>query len=386
MLCGYFPLPNTDSLWGHCTRKTIFALCLDDFGVKYFNQDDANHLINTIKKYYPISLDWEGKNYCGLSLHWNYNNGYVDIDMPGYVKKVLNNHQHPPPTIPQYAPHKWNKPAYGRKTQYSPEPDTSPLLDATQKKKVQSIVGSLLYYAQAIDPSILPALNEISTEQAVPTENTMKKCNMLLDYMHTYPNARMRFTAGTMQLLVDSDAAYLVLPGAKSRFAGHFMLEARHNKYTEHDPPINAPILVTCKTIKNVVCSAAETECGGLFDNGQMAIVIQRTLEAMGHKQQATRIKTDNDTANSFVHSTIRLKQSKTWDMRYNWPRGGIAQTLLKVFWDRGKNNLADYFTKHHAPAHHRIQRYKYILKGFNLSQSGFWARVYSSIMSKLLT
>ena len=47
---GYFPLPNTDSLWGHCTRKTIFALCLDDFGVKYFNQDDANHLINTIKK------------------------------------------------------------------------------------------------------------------------------------------------------------------------------------------------------------------------------------------------------------------------------------------------------------------------------------------------
>ena len=96
--------------------------------------------------------------------------------MPGYVKKVLNNHQHPPPTIPQYAPHKWNKPAYGRKTQYSPEPDKTPLLNATQKKKVQSIVGSLLYYARAIDPSILPALNEISTEQAAPTENIMKKC------------------------------------------------------------------------------------------------------------------------------------------------------------------------------------------------------------------
>ena len=106
----------------------------------------------------------------------------------------------------------------------------------------------------------------------------------------------------------------------------------------------------------------------------------------MGHKQQATRIKTDNDTANSFAHSTIRLKRSKTWDMRYNWLRGVIAQTLLKIFWDRGKNNLADYFTKHHAPAHHRIQRYKYILKGFNISQSGFWARVYSSIMTKLLT
>ena len=128
---------------------------------------------------------------------------------------------------------------------------------------------------------------------------------MLLDYIHTYPSARMRFVAGTMQLLVDSDAAYLALPGAKSCFAGHFMLEARPNLYAEHDPHMNAPILVTCKTIKNVVCSAAEAECGGLFDNGQMTIIIRRTLEAMGHKQQATKIKTDNDTANSFVHSTI---------------------------------------------------------------------------------
>ena len=47
---GYFPLPNTDSLWGHCTRKTIFARCVIDFGFKYINQDDANNLINTIKK------------------------------------------------------------------------------------------------------------------------------------------------------------------------------------------------------------------------------------------------------------------------------------------------------------------------------------------------
>ena len=171
------------------------------------------------------------------------------------------------------------------------------------------------------------------------------------------------------------------------------MLEARPNKYSEHDPPLNAPILIQCKTIKNVVCSAAEAECGGIFDNGQRTIMIRRTLTSMGHPQKATPVKTDNDTANSFVHSTMRVKRSKTWDMRYHWLRGKLAKTILKVFWDRGKNNLADYFTKHHSPAHHRIQRYKYILKGFNLSQldlllntSTFWARVYSSIMTKLCT
>ena len=97
---------------------------------------------------------------------------------------------------------------------------------------------------------------------------------MLLDYMHTYPSAKMRYVAGTMQSLVDTDAAYLVLPGARSRFAGHFMLEARPNPYTEHDPPLNAPVLVTCQTIKNVVCSVAKAECAGLFDNGQMSVIV----------------------------------------------------------------------------------------------------------------
>ena len=164
-------------------------------------------------------------------------------------------------------------------------------LHLTQKQEIQSIVGSLLYYARVVILSILTALNEISTEQTNPTENTLKKCNMLLDFMHTYPSANMRFVAGTMQLMVDTDAAYLVLPGARSRFAGHFMLEARPNKYAERKPPLNAPVLVSCKTIRNVVCSAAEAECGGLFDNSQMSVIIRHTLVSMGHKQAPTKIK-----------------------------------------------------------------------------------------------
>ena len=53
----YHPLPFTDGLWGHKTRKPIFALCVDDFGVEYFKKDDADHSIQTLQKYYPISLD-----------------------------------------------------------------------------------------------------------------------------------------------------------------------------------------------------------------------------------------------------------------------------------------------------------------------------------------
>ena len=35
--------------------------------------------------------------------------------MMNYVAKAFAQFNHPMPTQPQYAPHKWNKPAYGQK-------------------------------------------------------------------------------------------------------------------------------------------------------------------------------------------------------------------------------------------------------------------------------
>eukprot|EP00957_Ditylum_brightwellii_P183335 13965197-Ditylum_brightwellii.AAC.1 len=102
----------------------------------------------------------------------------------------------------------------------------------------------------------------------------MKEVGQLLDYMHTYPNAKLHFFAGDMQLAVDSDAAYLVLSGAKSRFAGNFYLRAFPNNLNYNDAPNNAPVHTKCRTIKSVVCLVAEVECSGIFHNCQTAIVI----------------------------------------------------------------------------------------------------------------
>ena len=54
---GYFPIKESNGLWAHQSRKTIFALCVDDFGIKYFSKNDAEHLINTLKNYYEITVD-----------------------------------------------------------------------------------------------------------------------------------------------------------------------------------------------------------------------------------------------------------------------------------------------------------------------------------------
>jgi hypothetical protein len=103
---GYAPTPYTPGLWRHNTKRTTFVLCVDDFGVKYFSKDDAQHLINAIKAHYELTVDWTGSLYCGLTLDWNYANGHVDVSMPTYVDRALKKFNHPAPSQKQHAPHK----------------------------------------------------------------------------------------------------------------------------------------------------------------------------------------------------------------------------------------------------------------------------------------
>jgi hypothetical protein len=62
---------------------------VDDFGVKYMNQEDIDHLIVSIKKTYTLTEDWTGNLYWGICLDWDYTNCTVNISMPGYIKKKL---------------------------------------------------------------------------------------------------------------------------------------------------------------------------------------------------------------------------------------------------------------------------------------------------------
>ena len=362
---GYHPCKYSLGLWKHETRKTVFCLCVDDFGVKYFNEDVKHHLLNTLRDHYKITVDDEGRHYCGLTIDWFYDKGYVDIGMPGYSAKVRERLGHPPPSKPQYASHQSYKPTYGQKTQLTRDPDTSPLLGKKDTTFIQSGVGSHLYYGRAIEHPMLVALNEIGHSQSKPTENTMKTLRQLLDYAATRPDAKIRFYASDMILLTDSNAAYLVLPNAKSRAAGYYYLSK-----LGINPPLNGPIWIECRTLPLVASSAAEVEIGALFINTQRIIPIRLMLEEIGHPQPGpTPLKTDNSTAIGFCHKTIKHKKSKAWDMRYHWLREKELQKHIKIYWDKGSNNHADYFTKHFPAKYHQEIRPNYILSGHIIRQ-----------------
>ena len=47
--------------------------------------------------------------------------------------------------------------------------DTSPPIDQLRLKRIQQIIGVFLYYARAVDESMLCALNKLASRQANPT-------------------------------------------------------------------------------------------------------------------------------------------------------------------------------------------------------------------------
>jgi hypothetical protein len=45
-----------------------FTLVVDNFGVKYVNKNDVDHLIASIKSTYALTEDWVGNLFCGMAL------------------------------------------------------------------------------------------------------------------------------------------------------------------------------------------------------------------------------------------------------------------------------------------------------------------------------
>ena len=87
---GCYEVAHTPGLWRHVTRPIQFTLVVDNFGIKYEGKKYLNHLIAAIRVAgYGVEVDEAGSLYDGITLKWNYKKRYMDISMPGYVKKIL---------------------------------------------------------------------------------------------------------------------------------------------------------------------------------------------------------------------------------------------------------------------------------------------------------
>ena len=110
-----------------------------------------------------------------MDINWDYNNRKVHLSKLAYVTDTLTRFRHNQPRKPQHQPHPHINPTYGAKAQYAEDSDVSPTLTKEDKKCVQEVKDTFLYYEWSVYPTMLTALGSIAAQKANPTEQTMKK-------------------------------------------------------------------------------------------------------------------------------------------------------------------------------------------------------------------
>ncbi len=130
---------------------------------------------------------------------------------------------------------------------------------------MQEVAGPLLYYASAVDSTILLALSAIATKQANLMEKMRATIKQLLDYCAMQDKAVLAYKASKMILAVHSDAGNCNKK-SRNQAGGHFFL-SNNNEF----PPNNGAILTIATIINAVMSLAAEAELGALYLNAKEA-------------------------------------------------------------------------------------------------------------------
>ena len=92
--------------------------------------------------------------------------------MNHYIADLLIKLGHPMPNKPQRSPHRRKPINYGSKVQMAPEEDTSKPLNEADVRRVQQIVGALLWIGRAVNNRLLVSLSAIGSQQASTTKAT----------------------------------------------------------------------------------------------------------------------------------------------------------------------------------------------------------------------
>eukprot|EP01034_Spumella_vulgaris_P021900 gene21900-27977_t len=348
---GYTQDSNVPCLFHHAERRTAFTLVVDDFAVKYKTRADAEHLISSLQLLYELKINWTGDKYLGYHIVFDDTAGTVSLSMPEYIPKMLERFFPGEVLRGVASPEVYTPPQYGAHVQHA-QSDESAGLSGEQVHRLQEIVGCLLFYARAVDCTMLTAINHISSEQARPTERVMEMAQRLLRYAASYPSHELVYSACDMVLHIQSDASYLSRSGARSVAGGILYCGQRDDPHN-----LNGALLAVSGIIPTVCSSVAEAEYAACFINAQHGVWLRTVLTALGYPQPSTVLLCDNRCAVGLATDTIKVKRSKAIDMRYHWLRDRIRNGDFRVLWCTGVDNVADFFTK--ALPVHRHQHVK---------------------------
>jgi hypothetical protein len=191
---GYAQSTVVPCLFQNSDNGGTFVLVVDDFSIKTKNAASRDHFLNTLRQMYKITVDATGSQYLGMTIVHDKKAETMFVSMPGYMDKALPRFHEWTGKKHAHSPGVYKKPEYGARVQYATENATA-TLNKADIKMLQEVVGSFLYYAWAVDPTMLTNTNAIASEQATLTE-------AVRDHSVTFKKSKMH-------MIILADASYL---------------------------------------------------------------------------------------------------------------------------------------------------------------------------------
>ena len=132
-------------------------------------------------------------------------------------------------------------------------------LTVAKTAHIQQEIGYLLFYDQAINSTITPALSILTSSHSKVIQSTGQVLTELLSYVTTHLDTAILFTAKKMVLQIHSNFYYLSKSKACIQSGGHFFLlrNITHPGTSpgHHKPPPtnNAAVNTISSTINNAM-------------------------------------------------------------------------------------------------------------------------------------
>ena len=156
---GYYDPKTRPGLWRHKCSPVMFVLIVDNFGIEYVGNSHLHHLRTVLTDHYKITEDLDGIKSSGIDLNCNYAKDHSQStcrpSMYGYTTNLLLKFGHKSPTKTQLSLHLHHDIVYSSKQQLAV--DEAKIHKLTEKgiKRVQVVVGVLLYYNRAVNNKLL---------------------------------------------------------------------------------------------------------------------------------------------------------------------------------------------------------------------------------------
>ena len=122
------------------------------------------------------------QKYVGITIDYNMVRGHMDLSLSGYITNALTRFNKLDSKGVD-SPIVYTPPVYGAKSRTLPAdaPAATPL-SKDEVKLLQEIIGVFLYYARAVDPMMLPAVNKLGSRQSTADSSIFKDTDRLFQY------------------------------------------------------------------------------------------------------------------------------------------------------------------------------------------------------------